>query len=182
MSSRPTVFVTGMGVVCAGADNVDELRELLAHPSASFRPPTVFPIKHASGELPVAEVSGLPGGDEVPRTHQLALRAARQAIGTGPGVDAIVLGTTTGGIAVTETALETHVADPEAYRYHGLDTVALHLATAFEVHGPVVTVSTACSSAAVSNMSSPTPREICSRDLRRAIAFGSSGSTARSIP
>jgi len=149
MSSRPTVFVTGMGVVCAGANNVDELRELLAHPSASFRPPTVFPIKHASGELPVAEVSGLPGGDEFPRTHQVALRAAREAIGIGPGVDAIVLGTSTGGIATTESALEADVSNPDAYRCHGLDTVALHLAAAFEVHGPVVTVSTACSSAAV---------------------------------
>ena len=151
MSPRPPVLVTGMGVVCAGANNVDELRRLLARPKSRFRTPTAFPIKHPSGALPVAEVSPLSAGAaaDLPRTHQLALLAAREALGDGPAPDAIVLGSTTGGIATTELALEATVTAPEAYRFHALDTVAQLLADIFHVPGPVVTISTACSSAAV---------------------------------
>jgi 3-oxoacyl-(acyl-carrier-protein) synthase len=150
MSPRPPVYVTGMGVVCAGASNVGELRELLAHRVARFQIPTVFPIKHPSGARPAAQVAALPDGDAagLPRTHRLALLAAREAVGTGRPPDAIVLGTTTGGIATTEAELEAGTTSPDAYRWHGLDTVALCLADAFAVPGPVLTVSTACSSAA----------------------------------
>jgi 3-oxoacyl-(acyl-carrier-protein) synthase len=150
MSPRPTVFVTGLGAVCAGAGNVDELRALLAQPRPRFGKPTVFPSKHPSGDLPVAEVAHLDAGDgSLPRTHRLALRAAREAVADGPSPDAIVLGTTTGGIATTEAALEAGDTSPAAYRFHGLDTVAQVLADALEVGGPVLVVSTACSSAAV---------------------------------
>ena len=58
MSQPWPVFVTGMGVVCAGAKNVAELRHLLAHPSAHFQVPTSFPIKHPSGALPAAQAGG----------------------------------------------------------------------------------------------------------------------------
>jgi 3-oxoacyl-[acyl-carrier-protein] synthase-1/3-oxoacyl-[acyl-carrier-protein] synthase II len=151
MSSRPPVCVTGMGVVCAGANHVGDLRELLAHPVAHFQTPTVWPIKHPSGELPVAQATALEAGEAAgrPRTHRLALLAAREAVGTGPLPDAIVLGSSTGGIAATESALEAGITSPDAYRYHGLDTVALHLAETFGVCGPVITISTACSSATV---------------------------------
>jgi 3-oxoacyl-(acyl-carrier-protein) synthase len=148
--SRPPIFVTGMGVVCAAASNVVELRQLLAHPVRCFQTPTVFPIKHPSGDLPVAQVAALPedGDARLPRTHRLALKAAREAVGEGRPPDAIVVGTTTGGIATTEAALEAGINAPDAYRWHGLDTVALCLAEALAVSGPAITVSTACSSAA----------------------------------
>ena len=151
MNPRPRAFVTGMGVVCAGAHNVAELRSLLAEPRRDFRPPTVFPCQGPNTALPVAEVTGLDEGqgDAVPRTHRLALLAAREAIGRGPAPDAIVLGTTTGGILTTESALQSGNTSPLAYRYHALDTVALHLAQELHVRGPVLTLSTACSSAAV---------------------------------
>ncbi|MBN2577092.1 MAG: beta-ketoacyl-[acyl-carrier-protein] synthase family protein [Deltaproteobacteria bacterium] len=151
MSQPVPVFVTGIGVVCAGANDVGELRRQLAHPVGRFQIPTVFPVKHPSGELPAAQVV-LPAGTDkpdLPRTHHLAFLAARQAVAGGPPPDAIVVGTTTGGIATTEAALEAGIVSPEAYRHHGLDTVALHLADAFAVRGPVLTVSTACSSATV---------------------------------
>ena len=151
MNPRPRAFVTGMGVVCAGANNVAELRSLLAAPRRNFRPPTVFPCQGEAAHLPVAEVTGLAvdHADEAPRTHRLALLAAREAIAGGPAPDAIVLGTTTGGILATESALQAGNTSPRAYRYHGLDTVALYLASALHVRGPVLTLSTACSSAAV---------------------------------
>jgi len=151
MSPQRRVFVTGLGVVCAGANNVAELRALLASPRRDFRPPTVFPCQGATANFPAAEVAGFAAalGGEIPRTHRLALMAAREALGEGPPPDAIVLGTTTGGISATEEALKAGSTSPSDYRYHGLDTVALHLADALHVHGPVLTLSTACSSAAV---------------------------------
>jgi 3-oxoacyl-(acyl-carrier-protein) synthase len=151
MKPGPRVFVTGIGVVCAGANSVAELCSLLASPVRDFRPPTVFQCQGESANLPVAEAAGLDAEEasDIPRTHRLALVAAREAIGAGPAPDAIVLGTTTGGILTSETALKAGIKSPDAFRYHGLDTVALHLAKALDVHGPVLTLSTACSSAAV---------------------------------
>jgi 3-oxoacyl-(acyl-carrier-protein) synthase len=151
-------YVTGVGVLCAGAANVPELRRLLAFPRRSFGLPTAFPAKGPAAQLPVAEVDGLddaaggladPAFSGLPRTHRMALRAAKEAIGDGPLPDAIVVGTTTGGILTTEAALQAGATDPRVYRFHGLDTVAQTLAQAFSVAGPVLTVSTACSSAAV---------------------------------
>jgi 3-oxoacyl-(acyl-carrier-protein) synthase len=151
MNPRPPVLVTGAGVVCAGANNTRELRTLLEEPAARFHIPTVFAVKHESGALPVAQVQAPSNRltDGLPRTHGLALLAATEAVGQGPAPDAIVLGTTTGGIGTTESSLETGETAPQAYRFHGLDTVALHLAERLAVKGPVITVSTACSSASV---------------------------------
>jgi len=170
MTHRPRVFVTGLGVVCAGAGNVAELRSLLRAPKRSFAPPTVFPAAGESAALPVAQVSGFDAPDLLPRTHRLALRAAREAVGTGPAPDAIVLGTTTGGIAVTEVALQAGTTSPDAYLFHGLDTVAEHLAKSLDVSGPVLTVSTACSSAAVAM--SVAAALIRSGQARRVLAGG----------
>jgi 3-oxoacyl-(acyl-carrier-protein) synthase len=149
MSPKPGALVTGIGVVCAGARNVAELRCLLARPRRHFAPPTLFPCSGASTGLPVAEAAVTAAEPELPRTHQLAWLAAREAVGSGPAPDAIVLGTTTGGILRTEAALRAGSAAPADYRCHGLDTVALHLAQQLGVRGPVITLSTACSSAAV---------------------------------
>jgi 3-oxoacyl-(acyl-carrier-protein) synthase len=149
MTSRPRAFVTGIGVLCAGAKNVAELRSLLAAPRRSFAPPTLFPCTGTSAGLPVAEIGGLPTDSNLPRTHQLALLAAREALGDGPAPDALIVGTTTGGILRTEAGLKAGSRSPEDYRFHGLDTVALHLAQVLGVHGPAMTISTACSSAAV---------------------------------
>lgn len=151
MSGGARAHVTGIGAICAGAANVAELRRLLASPERRFRLPTAFPTKGPGAELPVAQVDGFDEADPsgLPRTHRIALAAAKEAVGQGALPDAIVVGTTTGGILTTENALEAGTADPRVYRFHGLDTVAQLLAESFSVTGPVVTVSTACSSAAV---------------------------------
>ncbi len=88
--------------------------------------------------------------DAAPRTHRLARSAANQALaGSSQPPDAIILGTTTGGILTTETLLERNITDPDAYRWHALGSVSDDLARRCECRGPVITVSTACASGAV---------------------------------
>jgi 3-oxoacyl-[acyl-carrier-protein] synthase-1/3-oxoacyl-[acyl-carrier-protein] synthase II len=48
-----------------------------------------------------------------------------------------------------EALLERNIADPSGYRYHGLGSVAEVLARSCGCSGPLITVSTACSSGAV---------------------------------
>jgi 3-oxoacyl-(acyl-carrier-protein) synthase len=80
----------------------------------------------------------------------LALAAAREAMAGRPAPpEAIFLGGTTGGILRTEEFLRRGVSDAAAYRWHGAGTIAEHLAEKFGCTGPVLTVSTACSSSAV---------------------------------
>jgi 3-oxoacyl-[acyl-carrier-protein] synthase-1/3-oxoacyl-[acyl-carrier-protein] synthase II len=150
MTGGPGARIAGLGVICGGASDVDGLRSLLHEGLPAFHPLTVLP---ANGEVAVTPVAESRLADEsfltLPRTHRLALVAARQAAGAGPSPEAIVLGTTTGGIGATEAAWRDGSVDPERYRYHGLGTVADVLARELEVRGPVITVSTACSSGAV---------------------------------
>jgi 3-oxoacyl-(acyl-carrier-protein) synthase len=70
------------------------------------------------------------------------------AVSNGPP-DAIVIGVTTGGMPASELFLKNNAPDPEKFRYHGTGTVAHYLAGALGCHGPVLTVSTACSSGMV---------------------------------
>jgi 3-oxoacyl-[acyl-carrier-protein] synthase-1/3-oxoacyl-[acyl-carrier-protein] synthase II len=60
--------------------------------------------------------------------------------------DAIVAGVTTGGMPASEPFLKSGIADPGMYRLHGAGTVARSVADALGCPGPVLTVSTACSS------------------------------------
>ncbi len=82
-----------------------------------------------------------------PRTHGLALIAAREAMaGVAGPPDAIVVGVTTGGMPASEPLLKSGAADPGMYSLHGAGTVAHYVAEALGCQGPVLTVSTACSS------------------------------------
>ncbi|BHH82294.1 hypothetical protein LA52FAK_05830 [Desulforhopalus sp. 52FAK] len=86
----------------------------------------------------------------LPRTHQLAGIAAMQAMEEcSHPPDAIIIGTTTGGIFTTEQLLKNGDQNKEHYQHHGLHTVASSLADQVRCTGPVIVVSTACSSGAV---------------------------------
>ncbi len=110
---------------------------------------TLFPTA-ADLSFPVGEVSGLrcpPEGP--PRTHRMALIAANEAMdGCDGPPDAIVMGSTTGGMSRTENLLKGKQSDPLRFSYHGAGSVAEHLALKLNCKGPVITVSTACSSGA----------------------------------
>jgi len=98
----------------------------------------------------VGEIVDFPADESLPRTHRLALVAAQEALDSSPGpVDAVILGGTTGGMPATEDLLKAGIEDAGAYRLHGTGTVAELIAQKFGCDGPVMTVSTACSSGAV---------------------------------
>lgn len=151
MTNRP-VYISGTGIISAMGSGLAVTENTLRGNRSAIRPLTLFPLLHGS-PLPVGQV-GEPGDlDEaasVPRTHLLASIAARQAMhGYSRPPDAIVLGTTTGGILTTEQLLRGNDQQKEHYRHHGLNTVADHLALQLNCTGPALVVSTACSSGVV---------------------------------
>lgn len=116
---------------------------------SAIKPLELFSLLQSS-PLPVGQASGLDESSSLPRTHLLAHIAARQAMeGCSHPPDAIILGTTTGGILTTEELLKSNKQDKERYRHHGLNTVAASIAEELNCTGPALVVSTACSSAAV---------------------------------
>ncbi|HEY6000634.1 MAG TPA: beta-ketoacyl synthase N-terminal-like domain-containing protein [bacterium] len=149
MSGGP-VSIAGMGVIGALGSGTDQTLSALLEARRGLGPLRIFPIE-SGNDLPVGAVDlAEDEGERLPRTHRLACLAADQALAGAPGpVDAIVLGTTTGGILRTETLLEGGCEDPAAYRHHGAGTVAELLARRCGCRGPLITVSTACSSGAV---------------------------------
>jgi 3-oxoacyl-(acyl-carrier-protein) synthase len=139
-----------MGIISALGYGVTETAEALSQARCALRPLTLFGVA-ADAPLAVGEVNlEIDSTDPLPRTHRLARIAADQVLAKTHLVpDAIVIGTTTGGILTTEELLEKNVATPDCYRYHGVGTVAEDLAKRFGCSGPLITVSTACSSGAL---------------------------------
>ncbi|MBI5553047.1 MAG: beta-ketoacyl synthase chain length factor [Desulfobacterales bacterium] len=149
MSEVP-IYIAGLGAVSALARGTDGMLQALLHDRCGLGPLDLFPVA-SEAALPVGQVDlEDDAGDPLPRTHRLAGLAADQTMAEDPRpLDAIVLGTTTGGILTTEALLQSGATDPAAFRYHGLGTIAEVLARRCACRGPLITVSTACSSGAV---------------------------------
>ncbi|MEJ2659473.1 MAG: beta-ketoacyl synthase N-terminal-like domain-containing protein [Desulfobacteraceae bacterium] len=138
--------ISGTGIACALGRDPGQIMTDLARGRSGIGPLTRFPVSHEPA-LPVGQWPESADAADPPLTHQLARLAADQAMAGCPyPPDAIVLGVTTGGMAATEELLKCDCARREAYRYHGIGTVADDLARRFRCKGPVLTVSTACSS------------------------------------
>jgi 3-oxoacyl-[acyl-carrier-protein] synthase-1/3-oxoacyl-[acyl-carrier-protein] synthase II len=145
----PRAYLCGVGIVSPAGQGYAATLELLRGATTAIRPLSVFP-PGAREPLPVGEVPDLSVDGGWPRTHALALVAAKEALAsTADPPDAVVLGGTTGGMPRSEVLLRDGDEDPVKYRLHGLGTVADHLAAELGCTGPVLTVSTACSSGAV---------------------------------
>ena len=100
--------------------------------------------------FPVGEISNFKQTLNVPRTHEFAFLAAQEALSGARVIpDAIILGTTTGGIPLTEELLKKDEKDGNQFKYHSTSSVAEYLAGVLRCSGPVLTVTTACSSSAV---------------------------------
>jgi 3-oxoacyl-[acyl-carrier-protein] synthase-1/3-oxoacyl-[acyl-carrier-protein] synthase II len=125
---------------------VDETLEAIESGRSGLRPVTRFAPPHHD-PLPVGQIADLAQTGSPPLTHQMAQIAAEEAMaGCNQPPDAIILGLTTGGMAVTENLLKAKRVDPQGFRYHGIGSVAARLAQRYQCRGPVVTISTACSS------------------------------------
>jgi 3-oxoacyl-(acyl-carrier-protein) synthase len=142
-------YIAGAGIISPLGKGLAATVEALQTNSSAIRPLALFPLLHGE-PLPVGQVRGMDESSALPRTHCLARIAAIQAMaGCSQPPDAVILGTTTGGILTTEQLLRDNVGDKELYRYHGLNSVAEYIAGEIGCRGPALTVSTACSSGAV---------------------------------
>lgn len=140
------VFITGMGIVSSLGVNVRENVDSLKKNRSGIKPLGLFPLSEGNRH-PAAEVTGFQGDPVVPRTHILALAAAREAL-SGKDIvpDALIIGTTTGGMALTEELLKKGEKEPHAYRHHSTSSVAEYCAAALGCRGLIITVANACSS------------------------------------
>jgi len=146
--TRIHVLIAGMGLVTPLGKGVDLNWRALLNGKTGMGELTLFPTADDLA-FPVGEVKEFFANEKIPRTHQLALIAAREAVEHEEGPpDAIVMGCITGGMSRTEALLKTSGSDLSLFSRHGAGSVAEHLALKLNCKGPVITVSTACSSGA----------------------------------
>lgn len=143
------IFIAGIGIISPLGRGRQATLTALQRGDKGIMPVRLFPVSQAE-PLPVGEISDFIQTATVPRTHMLALLAAQEALaGANKPPDAILLGVASGGMPATETLLKQKVSDPFRYRYHAVGSVAAHIADTVGCRGPVLTVSTACSSGSV---------------------------------
>lgn len=143
------VYIAGTGIISPLGRGTPATLESLRNNTSALRPLSLFTLLQPP-TLPVGEVQEAMPDSSLPRTHNLALYAAKQAMrGCDNAPDAVVLGTTTGGILTSEELLRREEKNKEPYRYHGLDSVTQEIAKEYGCSGPALTLSTACSSGAL---------------------------------
>ncbi|MBU1568870.1 MAG: beta-ketoacyl synthase chain length factor, partial [Proteobacteria bacterium] len=147
--TRAPIYIGGAGIISALGSGLPVTEKALRDNCSAIRPLTLFSLLQGA-PLPVGQVDGLNSTSSYPRTHRLAGVAAGQAMaGCSRPPDAVIIGTTTGGIETTEKLLRSKEKKKELYRHHGLSTVAEYVAGELGCTGPALTVSTACSSGVV---------------------------------
>jgi 3-oxoacyl-[acyl-carrier-protein] synthase-1/3-oxoacyl-[acyl-carrier-protein] synthase II len=138
-----------MGIISPLGRGVDLHVDSLKKNCSGIRPITIF-TPSPGNVFPAGEIPNFKQTLNVPRTHEIALLAAQEALSTTHVVpDSIILGTTTGGMPSTEELLKTNEKDPDQYKYHATSSVAEFLAAVLRCKGLVLTITTACSSGAV---------------------------------
>ncbi len=146
----PRAFVTGLGLISPAGSNADEHLNSLRANKTFIKKLTLFTFEADENVPPAGEIAfPLDESPGLPRTHTLALLAAREAMKNSGPPDAVVIGSTTGGMPLSEEFLKDNIRTPSAYKYHGTGTVAEYLARELGCTGPALTVSTACSSGAL---------------------------------
>ncbi|MFH0975036.1 MAG: beta-ketoacyl synthase N-terminal-like domain-containing protein [Spirochaetota bacterium] len=140
------VFVSGIGIISPLGRDFAETKNALFAGRTGIKPLVLFPVPHSP--LPVGEIS-VSFPDDVPRTHSLALIATKEAMKNSTPPDAVILGSTTGGMPFTETLIKEKKFDPDLYKYHATCSVAEYIAEKIQCRGIILTVSTACSSGAL---------------------------------
>ena len=158
------IYLNECAIVCALGDSHAQIRRRLfagesgIAPTEACSPGRLLPLGRVTASLP--DDGDLPLTQRS-RNNRLALAALAQirpaldaAIARfGPARVAVVLGTSTSGIAETELALRAHAAGqalPQGFHYaqQEMGSPAAMLAQVLGVSGPAYTHSTACASAA----------------------------------
>lgn len=145
------IYIASIGIVSPLGKGLAATEAMLRDNRSAIGPLDLFPLLQGA-ILPVGQVHEheLDESSPLPRTHRLARLAALQAMDSrSERPEAVILGTTTGGILTTEQLLRDTDNNKEHYRYHGIGSVATSVAEAIDCCGPALTVSTACSSGAV---------------------------------
>jgi len=138
-----------MGIISSLGQGVDCHIDALKKNCSGIKPLTLF-TPSPGNVFPVGEIPNFKQTLNVPRTHEIALLAAQEALSTTHVVpDSIILGTTTGGMPLTEELLKKNEKDADQYKYHSTSSVAEFLADVLRCKGLVITITTACSSGAV---------------------------------
>ena len=163
MKLHRTLYLNECAIVCALGESHAGIRRRLFAGEAGVLPTDAWT---PGRELPLGRVlASLPeGGLALPqrsRNNQLALAALAQIRAAvdaavaryGAGRIGIVIGTSTSGIAETESALRAHAAGaglPAAFHYaqQEMGSPAAMLAQTLGVHGPAYVHSSACASGA----------------------------------
>jgi len=163
-SARVPAFpITGFSVCTALGATTEETADALSRGASALRPPALdLPFETVCGVLPA--LSALPASlaryeSPVARTvmqlhDELAPSIEHAVRRWGGDRVAVILGTSVGGLAVTEAALAHEAATgalPAGYdvhRQHSLYAVAELLCARAGIRGPRYAVSTACSSGA----------------------------------
>jgi len=157
-------YLNALGVLCAAGDSIDRLRHNLRSETTAltridaYGAGRALPLGMYRGELPALP---LPQPKWQSRNNRFALAALRQidaevsAAIERYGADrvAVVIGTSTSGIAEAESAIRARVEQgefPEGYDYavQEMGACAQFIAELLGAGGPVYGISTACSSGA----------------------------------
>ena len=146
--SGPRIFITAMGITSPLGRGINETLSAIKQATRAVNPLQLFPT--TQNPLPVGEIDFITAAGDIPRTHILAMMAAEEAMqNVAEPPDAIIIGVTTGGMTLTEELLKRGETDPGCYRHHSTGSIAETIARRFGCRGPVLTVSTACSSGPV---------------------------------
>ncbi len=148
--NQDSARIAGMGIVSALGIGPAATLARLQSGQAALAPLNHFPTP-SHDALPVGSVPlNIQTDEPLPRAHRLARAAADQAMKKSAAPpDAIVLGITTGGMDITEERLRAKNGRRDPLLRHSLSSVGEDLAERFHCSGPLLTVSTACSSGAV---------------------------------